>query len=88
MDHKFFECNCNRTNCIFCDGGLAHCTICNGFEGTLTSECCGRKITEEEEHKIYEECSLDFRDGQWVQKSNRPNSKQPETMWPGWKENK
>lgn len=66
MKHTFYECHCGRYGCMFCDGGLASCIICGGFEGTLTTECCGRKITKEEEHKIYDEGSLDFKDGQWV----------------------
>ena len=35
-----------------CEGNLAFCTVCKGAEGSLTTECCGRPITEEEEHKI------------------------------------
>lgn len=69
MDHKFFECKCNQTGCMFCDGGLAHCTVCNGFEGTLTTDCCGRRITPDEEEAIYQEKTLDFAAGEWVQQS-------------------
>jgi hypothetical protein len=65
--HKFFECHCNKPYCMFCDGGLGYCTVCNGFEGTLTTECCGRKLTEIEEDKIYKEGTLDFKEGQWIE---------------------
>ena len=51
---------------MFCDGGLFHCTVCNGFEGSLTTDCCGRKITPEEEDEIYKKGTLDFVNGEWV----------------------
>ena len=41
MTHNFFVCNCGKHGCIFCDGGLGWCKTCNGFEGTLTTDCCG-----------------------------------------------
>lgn len=66
MEHIFYECKCNKTGCQFCDGGLRWCTVCNGFEGTLTTECCRRKITEEEEDKIYKQKVLDFKNGKWI----------------------
>ena len=66
--HTWYECKCNNHGCQFCDGGLGLCTVCNGAEGTLTTECCGRKITEEEKEKIYTLQSLDFVDGVWIEK--------------------
>jgi hypothetical protein len=66
--HKFYECTCNEVGCRFCDGGLGLCTVCNGFEGTLTKECCGRRITEKEEHRIYDVGDLDYKDGVWIWK--------------------
>ncbi len=68
MKHTWYECNCHQTGCMFCDGGLGHCTVCNGFEGTLTTDCCGRKITEDEEDAIYKKGTLDFVNGEWVHK--------------------
>ncbi len=44
MEHTWYECNCYETGCQFCDGGLGACTVCGGFEGTLTKECCGYKL--------------------------------------------
>lgn len=64
--HKYFECKCGKLGCQFCSGGLAFCTVCGGAEGTLTTECCGRKITKEEEDRIYKQGDLDFRDGKWI----------------------
>lgn len=63
MKHVWHE--CKRSECFVCDGGLGWCTVCNGFEGTLTTDCCGRKITEQEEKAIYETKTLDFVNGQW-----------------------
>lgn len=53
---------------MVCDGELAFCTTCKGGEGDLTTECCGRPITEEESHKIYNLGTLDFIDGEWRSK--------------------
>lgn len=69
-EHTWVECNCNTPGCMFCDGGLGACTVCGGFEGTLTTECCGRQLTSEEEDRIYKQGNLDFKNGQWV---NNPN---------------
>jgi hypothetical protein len=74
MEHTQYKCTCNHPGCMFCDGGLFHCTVCNGFEGTLTTECCGRKLTEEEEHRIYNEGNLDYKGGEWVGEPNYPRS--------------
>ena len=72
MEHKWHECNCSEAGCMFCVGGLGACDVCKGFEGTLTTDCCGRPITKEEEHKIYKEGTLDFINGQWMNQSNYP----------------
>lgn len=47
---------------------LAFCTVCKGGEGSLTTECCGRIITTEEENRIYNIGDLDFIDGAWRSK--------------------
>lgn len=68
MKHTWYECHEHHDHhCMFCDGGLGLCTVCNGFEGTLTTDCCGRRLTEDERHRIYELGTLDFRNGQWVE---------------------
>jgi hypothetical protein len=75
--HTFYQCKCNKFGCQFCDGGLGLCTVCDGAEGTLTTECPGRKITKEEAAKIYNWKSLDFKDGQWVEKqTTQPTTKE------------
>lgn len=67
MKHKLYECKCKGMDryCCYCDGGLACCIICKGGEGSLTTECCGRPITEDEERKVYIEKTLDFNNGKW-----------------------
>ena len=70
MKHVFYECGgkCQEDgHCQYCDGGLAWCTTCGGAEGSLTTDCPGRKITADEEDAIYKTGLLDYRDGQgWV----------------------
>lgn len=57
-----------HTITLVSDGNLAFCTTCKGGEGSLTTECCGRPITEDEEHRIYVIGNLDFIDGKWKSK--------------------
>lgn len=47
------------------DGNLAFCTTCKAGEGELTTECCGRRMTEEERYKVYKLGNLDFVNGKW-----------------------
>jgi hypothetical protein len=53
-------------SCMFCDGGLFCCTVCNSFEGATTTECPGRRLTQAETEAVYAG-SLDYRGGAWVQ---------------------
>lgn len=45
--------NCQKNNCMICDGGLAHCTTCGGFEGTLPTDCPGQRMTEAQAEEVY-----------------------------------
>lgn len=83
MKHTWYECKCHQPGCMFCDGGLGHCTVCNGFEGTLTTDCCGRKITPEEEDAIYKKGTLDFVNGEWVHKAPNNEMADPKNQRPG-----
>lgn len=65
-EHKWHECNCKECLC----GEETCCDVCGGFEGTLTTDCCGRPITLEEAKHIYIIGDLDFRDGKWVCRPN------------------
>jgi len=58
--------SCNESDCRICEGGLSFCTTCKGGEGSLTTECCGRPLTEVEEWMIYDIGVLDFVGEQWV----------------------
>ena len=53
---------------MVCDGKLAFCTTCKGGEGSLTTECCGRPMTEEETRRAYDVGDLDFVNGEWTEK--------------------
>ncbi len=68
-DHTQFKCTCEEPNCQFCEGGLYVCTVCKGGEGSLPSECPGRKMTSMEQDAVYDG-KLDFRSGRW---QNRPS---------------
>ena len=65
MKHTKYECNCNETGCMFCDGGLFACTVCGGFEGTLTTECCGHKLHQAVLDAVYAG-KIDYKNGRWV----------------------
>lgn len=54
MKHNFYD----------RDDGLAHCKVCGGGEGSLPTECPGRRMTAEEQDKVYG-LHLDFNRGQW-----------------------
>lgn len=60
---------CTQAHCAICDGGLAHCTVCGGFEGGLTTECSGRRMSPETQQHVYEG-RLDFVGGKWVATSS------------------
>lgn len=62
--HVPFNCRCDRTACMFCDGGLFACTRCASFEGATTTECPGESMTKEQQDSVYAG-TLDFRDGEW-----------------------
>ncbi len=66
-NHVFKDCKCNGSGCRFCDDGLFMCTVCGGLEESLTTHCCGRQLTEDEEDRI---CHFDFKDGKWIDLSN------------------
>lgn len=71
--HVAYECRCDRTTCMFCDGGLFACEVCGSFEGATTTFCPGRPMTKDEEDAVYSG-DLDYRDGQWI---NAPSTQTP-----------
>jgi len=67
--HTLHDCQrdgCSPTpeTCNFCRGGLAYCNVCGGGEGSLPTDCPGRKLTTEEQDAIYT-AKTDFRYGLW-----------------------
>lgn len=66
MKHSYYVCSkpCTEPYCRWCEGGLSLCTVCKGFEGTLTVDCPGFKIEKEDLELIYHQ-DLDFVDGRW-----------------------
>ena len=45
--------------------GLGYCDVCKGAEASLTTDCCGRKITESEDMCIMGG-TLDYVKGNWI----------------------
>ena len=65
MEHRYLtHDDCDLDLCHLCDGGLLVCTVCNGAESGLTSECCGRPLTDAEQYAV--SCGDDFKNGVWV----------------------
>lgn len=52
------------TSCNICDGGLAVCKGCGAYEGGLTTDCPGIRVTWWAMDEVYAGM-LDFRDGMW-----------------------
>jgi len=45
--------NCMIPHCMICEGGLCHCVVCGGFEGSLLPECPGKQLTSKEHDENY-----------------------------------
>lgn len=52
------------------DGGLSHCKICGGLEGSLTTDCPGEMLSYEQDQKVYKG-EVDFVNGQWVKQPSK-----------------
>jgi hypothetical protein len=75
MEHVYLKhVACEEAMCAICDGGLALCTVCGGAEGSLTTECPGRKVTSAEDEAVYA-CTLDYFAGQWFDCTRRVKAK-------------
>lgn len=62
--HSYFECKCQSPGCMFCDGGLGWCTVCGGFEGTLSHECPGKEMHGWQKSGVWRGV-LEYAGGQW-----------------------
>lgn len=68
MKHTEYICKSNHEypGCMFCDGGLFACTVCGGIEGSLTTDCPGKRMTEAEQDEVYAG-RKDYREGRgWI----------------------
>lgn len=63
MKHVLFKCEqpCERQHCPYCDGGLSSCTICNGAEGSLPTDCPGVAMTHDQQDQVYSG-EIDYKD--------------------------
>jgi len=62
--HTWHE--CSDPECFGCEGGLAHCTVCGGAEGSLPTDCPGVRMSYVQQDLVYEG-KIDFRVGRgWV----------------------
>lgn len=65
---------CTRLNCWTCE--LFICTVCGGFEGSLTSQCPGVKVSDEHLQLVYK-ANLDFRRDRGWYARERENWEKP-----------
>lgn len=69
MEHKFLvHEKCDQPgSCMFCDGGLAYCTVCKCGEGELATDCPGYPVAQANRELVYAG-KLDYVRGEWVTK--------------------
>lgn len=79
MEHELHS--CNGESCMICNGGLASCNTCRGAEASLTTSCCGRPLSSEEQDRV-QAGELDFVDGNFVALGPANNNPTP-TKEPG-----
>jgi len=63
------HCDCKTIGCPICDGGIAVCKVCGLIEGSLTTDCPGKKCHSIHGENVYRGL-IDFVDGQWVNESS------------------
>lgn len=68
MEHTKFVCTGQHEDggvtCMFCEGGLFACAVCDAFEGATPDHCPGERMTAEQSDAVYAG-TLNYRDGQW-----------------------
>jgi hypothetical protein len=65
MKHEYVKHDkCEIDNCLICDGGLLVCTVCKGAESSLTTECCGKPLTDKDQYCVSN--GDDYENGKWV----------------------
>lgn len=68
FDHVIHNCSSAET-CPICKGAV-YCTVCQGRDGDLSTDCPGRELTVAERNAIFDG-DLDFKAGAWVRQNNR-----------------
>lgn len=58
--HRWYRCSGRCEPACHCCNGLSSCTTCGGGEGSLPTDCPGRRMTCEEADAVYAG-TLDFR---------------------------
>ena len=67
------DCNCGETGCPICDNVFKICKICNLYEGSLTTDCSGVRISMDVGEQVFMG-KLDYREDEgWVNKQNPTN---------------
>ena len=71
MEHTPYKCSktCKNPTCYYCSdycGGLIYCTVCNGFEDSLTDKCCGKYLSDRWLNCFVRHGKYDYKNGQWV----------------------
>ena len=66
MEHVWATCDAECNGCALCHGGLGLCKVCGGLEGSLTTTCSGRQMSEEMLNMVYAG-RLDFKDETWIE---------------------
>jgi hypothetical protein len=84
MNHQYMtgkDCTTEWEERNIIDGGLSLCKVCGLFEGSLTTDCPGEKVSGKKGDEIYAG-KIDYRDSEgWVNKKNPTNE-----MWERWKD--
>lgn len=65
--HAWYVCDGRHDDrgCQFCDGGLGACTVCGGFDGSLTTVCPGVALSADQLDAVYAQ-KIDFgHDAAW-----------------------
>lgn len=60
LEHVWYKCPPECEGCVFCDGGLSRCTVCNCAEGGLLTSCPGYRLHADTEDAIYHGNVIDF----------------------------
>lgn len=70
MNHTRKTCDCGNPGCQVCN--LFVCSVCELYEGSLTTDCPGHTIPYEKAQDIYAG-KIDFRGDEWVNDKNPTN---------------